>query len=67
MKRTKKLFVGLALAGLLLTGCGSNNASKGGDFRQQDIYKLYKANGGSLSYQNLFFKEKEKKTSYEKN
>ena len=53
MKKTKKLFVGLAMLGLLLTGCnGANNGSnEPGQYRQQDIYKLYRTAGGDMTYE----------------
>ena len=53
MKKTTKLFAGVALAAMLLTtGCNSNsNNNQPGNFRQQDIYQLYKVAGGTMSYQ----------------
>lgn len=55
MKKTSKMFVGLALAGMLLTGCnfqGPNAAinSQAGTYEKQQIYQLYKAAGGTMSY-----------------
>ena len=53
MKKTKKLFAGVALAAMLLTtGCNSSsNNNQPGTYRQQDIYQLYKAAGGGMSYE----------------
>ena len=49
------MFVGLALAGMLLTGCNFPNNSQAnqsaGVYRQQEIYKLYAANGGTMTYE----------------
>ena len=55
MKKTSKMFVGLALAGMLLTGCnfqGPNASlnSKAGTYEKQQIFQLYKAAGGEMSY-----------------
>ena len=55
MKKTSKMFVGLALAGMLLTGCnfqGPNASlnSQAGTYEKQQIYQLYKAAGGTMSY-----------------
>ena len=55
MRKVSKMFVGLALAGMLLTGCNfPNNKSaneSAGVYRQQEIYKLYAANGGTMTYE----------------
>ena len=59
MKKTTKLFAGLALAAMMLSACSnpyasSNNnpdSNNNGNFRQQDIYHLYKAAGGSMTYE----------------
>ena len=53
MKKTTKLFAGVALAAMLLTtGCNSNsNNNQPGNFRQQDIYQLYRVAGGTMTYQ----------------
>ena len=55
MKKTSKMFLGLALAGMLLTGCnfqGPNSAtnSQAGAYDKQQIFQMYKAAGGELSY-----------------
>ena len=55
MKKTSKMFVGLALAGMLLAGCnfqGPNASlnSQAGTYEKQQIYQLYKAAGGTMSY-----------------
>ena len=55
MKKTSKMFVGLALAGMLLTGCnfqGPNASinSQAGTYEKQQIYQLYKAAGGTMTY-----------------
>ena len=58
MKKAKKLLAGLALSAMLLTGCSNpyassdtNNSGDNGNFRQQDIYHLYKAAGGTMTYE----------------
>ena len=55
MRKTSKMFVGLALAGMLLTGCNfPNNSqanSEAGVYEQQQIYQLYVANGGDKTYE----------------
>ena len=53
MKKISKLFVGLALSGLLLTGCNfnMNNDANAAIFREQEIYKLYVADGGTMTYE----------------
>ena len=61
MKKTKTLIAGVALMSMLLTGCNlasrdyshANDANQGGaaGYRQQDIYMLYKAAGGTLTYE----------------
>ena len=55
MRKASKMFVGLALAGMLLTGCNFPNNSQAnqsaGVYRQQEIYKLYAANGGTMTYE----------------
>ena len=53
MKKTSKLFVGLALAGLLLTGCNFNinNDLNVATDAQEDIYLKYVADGGNLTYE----------------
>ena len=55
MKKTSKMFVALALAGMLLTGCnftGPNASlnSQAGTYEKQQIWQLYKAAGGEMSY-----------------
>ena len=51
MKKAKKLLIGLALTGMLLTtGCNAKKASAE-PYRQQDVYQLYKAAGGKMTYQ----------------
>ena len=55
MRKASKMFVGLALAGMLLTGCNfPNNSqanSEAGVYEQQQIYQLYVANGGAKTYE----------------
>ena len=55
MRKASKMFVGLALAGMLLTGCdfpnNSNANSTAGVYEQQQIYQLYVANGGTKNYE----------------
>ena len=55
MKKASKMFVGLALAGMLLTGCNFPNNSQAnsdaGVYEQQQIYQLYVANGGTKNYE----------------
>ena len=55
MKKTKKLFVGVALAAMLLSGCNGTSASSApyspGQVKQQDIYELYKLAGGEMTYE----------------
>ena len=59
MKRTKKLIAGVALAAMLLTGCSGladrdygTKVQPGADgYNQQDIYMLYVAAGGTLTYE----------------
>ena len=55
MKKTSKMFVALALAGMLMTGCNFNgpNASinsRAGTYEKQQIWQMYKAAGGEMSY-----------------
>ena len=53
MKKASKLLVGLALSGMLLTGCNFNRNNSLNDVNRQqmDIYKLYQADGGTLTYE----------------
>lgn len=57
MKKAKTLIAGIALSAMLLTGCNFNRENNpytpgnGDTFRQQDIYMLYKAAGGELTYE----------------
>ena len=57
MKKTKKFIAGLALSALLLTGCNLSsreiNSNGGGQQggKQQDVYMLYKAAGGTMTYE----------------
>ena len=53
MKKTKKLFVGLAMMGLLLTGCNGakSGSNEPGQYRPQDIYALYRNAGGEMTYE----------------
>ena len=55
MKKASKMFVGLALAGMLLTGCNFPNNSQAnndaGVYEQQQIYQLYVADGGTKNYE----------------
>ena len=57
MKKAKKLIAGIALSAMLLTGCNFNRDNSpytpgdGNTFRQQDIYMLYKAAGGEMTYE----------------
>ena len=55
MKKTSKMFVALALAGMVLTGCnfaGPNASinSRAGTYEKQQIWQLYKAAGGEMTY-----------------
>lgn len=52
MKKASKLLVGLALSGMLLTGCNFNQKSINADnAKRMDIYELYAAEGGTLTYE----------------
>ena len=52
MKKAKKLLAGLAFAAMLLTtGCNSNANPDGIPSRKQDVYQLYKKDGGKMTYQ----------------
>ena len=56
MKKTTKFIASIALAAMLLTGCNLSNrdyshagGADAGVYRQQDIYMLYKAAGGTMN------------------
>lgn len=56
MKKTKMLFASVIATAMMLTACNfgpssDNSNSNNGNFRQQDIYQLYKAAGGEMSYE----------------
>ena len=55
MKNISKLLVSLALSGMLLTACNFPNNSQAnqeaGVYRQQEIYQLYAAAGGTKNYE----------------
>ncbi len=55
MKKISKLLVSLALSGMLLTACNFPNNSQAnqeaGVYRQQEIYQLYAAAGGTKNYE----------------
>ena len=56
MKKTKMLFASVIAAAMMLTACNfgpssDNSGNNSGNFRQQDIYQLYKAAGGEMSYE----------------
>ena len=55
MRKASKMFVGLALAGMLMTACNFPNNSQAnsdaGVYEQQQIYQLYVNEGGTKNYE----------------
>ena len=55
MKKVSKLLVSLALSGMLMTACNFPNNSQAnqsaGVYKQQEIYQLYAAAGGTKNYE----------------